>query len=361
MTPHSVITRRRRLPPPARPARPSPSPRRLSSSSSLPTALWPHTRAAAAQSGAAQGAATELRRCGSPCTAPPGKTYLSGWVGFGQPPRRGRRTAASASAALSATPPPSRMVQSLRPGTVTLAADPTSVVTTASFSQPGDSRARDEGPRRASSRLTVTRRRPPRARTRRHAPPHGGRRFWARRSSRRRMSAPISELTTDIPPAATAASTTSSKPARGCAANRTRRTGLRLQRLVTRDGRCLALMVDPQGDREVETAQAEDACASSTTGIPKIGAQHPDGYQTAFTLRDIVSLRRTPAAGDRGTDRDAAARSNHEGYVAGYFIELGHQPHATEHRPPAKTTRRRSSPTTAIAAPKQEWFDATRR
>jgi DUF1680 family protein len=87
---------------------------------------------------------------------------------------------------------------------------------------------------------------------------------------------------------------------------------------------CLALMIDPQGDEEIAVAQKK-LRATLEDWIPKIlAAQHPDGYlQTAFTLRDMAPASGIPAAG-RGpwTARwSPAARGNHEGYVAGYFIE----------------------------------------
>src|SRR6266550_5918676 len=76
---------------------------------------------------------------------------------------------------------------------------------------------------------------------------------------------------------------------------------------------CLALMVDPQGDAEIIKAQG----LMKTTladWIPKIlAAQAPDGYlQTAYTLAD---RNRWP---ERWSARN---RGDHEGYVAGYFIE----------------------------------------
>ena len=75
----------------------------------------------------------------------------------------------------------------------------------------------------------------------------------------------------------------------------------------------IALMIDPQGDPEIIRAH-EKMRATLEDWIPKIlAAQHPDGYlQTAFTLRDA---QRWP---DRWTPQ---GRGNHEGYVAGYFIE----------------------------------------
>ncbi len=75
----------------------------------------------------------------------------------------------------------------------------------------------------------------------------------------------------------------------------------------------IALMVDPQGDPEIIKAQ-ERMKATLEDWIPKIlAAQEPDGYlQTAFTLRDTTRWKSRWAPETRG---------NHEGYVAGYFIE----------------------------------------
>ncbi len=76
---------------------------------------------------------------------------------------------------------------------------------------------------------------------------------------------------------------------------------------------CLALMVDPRGDAEIIRAQHEMKAALEDW-IPKIlAAQEPDGYlQTAYTLADRA---RWP---ERWSPRN---RGDHEGYVAGYFIE----------------------------------------
>ena len=72
---------------------------------------------------------------------------------------------------------------------------------------------------------------------------------------------------------------------------------------------CVALMVDPRGDQEILRAQTAMK-ATLEDWIPKIlAAQEPDGYlQTVFTL----------------TDREHWSpqhRGDHEGYVAGYFLE----------------------------------------
>ncbi|MBW6501922.1 MAG: glycoside hydrolase family 127 protein [Bacteroidales bacterium] len=75
----------------------------------------------------------------------------------------------------------------------------------------------------------------------------------------------------------------------------------------------IALMIDPKGDREIIAAQ-EKMKRTLEEWIPVIlAAQEPDGYiQTAFTLRDTTRWKERWAP---------ATRANHEGYVAGYFIE----------------------------------------
>jgi uncharacterized protein len=79
---------------------------------------------------------------------------------------------------------------------------------------------------------------------------------------------------------------------------------------------CIALMVDSQGDQEIIKAQ-EKFKATLEDWIPKIlAAQEPDGYlQTAWTARNKEAQR-------PWTERwSPLERGNHEGYVAGYFIE----------------------------------------
>jgi DUF1680 family protein len=81
----------------------------------------------------------------------------------------------------------------------------------------------------------------------------------------------------------------------------------------TVESMCIALMVDPQGDADIIAAQ-EKMKATLEDWIPTIlAAQEPDGYlQTAYTLSD---RRRWPERWN------PPQRGNHEGYVAGYFIE----------------------------------------
>lgn len=76
---------------------------------------------------------------------------------------------------------------------------------------------------------------------------------------------------------------------------------------------CIALMVDPKGDAEMIAAQ-QKMRETIDRWIPIIlAAQEPDGYlQTAKTLA-------APGAWDERWD--PAHRADHEGYIAGYFIE----------------------------------------
>jgi len=76
---------------------------------------------------------------------------------------------------------------------------------------------------------------------------------------------------------------------------------------------CLALMLDPRGDAEILRAQGQ-LRGTLEDWIPKIlAAQEPDGYlQTAYTLAE---RRRWPERWN------PPQRGNHEGYVAGYFLE----------------------------------------
>ncbi len=81
----------------------------------------------------------------------------------------------------------------------------------------------------------------------------------------------------------------------------------------TIESMCIALMVDPQGDGEIIAAQ-ELMKNTIEKWIPIIlAAQEPDGYlHTAYTLRDTSRWKGRWAS---------ETRANHEGYVAGYFIE----------------------------------------
>lgn len=78
--------------------------------------------------------------------------------------------------------------------------------------------------------------------------------------------------------------------------------------LNTVEAMCQALMIDPQGDADIIQAQTAMR-VKLDEWLPKIlGAQESDGYFQTWT-----TLGTTP----RWSDRDA-----HEGYVAGYFLEM---------------------------------------
>ena len=81
----------------------------------------------------------------------------------------------------------------------------------------------------------------------------------------------------------------------------------------TVESMCIALMIDPKGDKEIIAAH-EKMKKTLEEWIPIIlAAQEPDGYlQTAYTLRDTARWK------NRWEPRN---RTAHEGYVSGYFIE----------------------------------------
>jgi DUF1680 family protein len=113
---------------------------------------------------------------------------------------------------------------------------------------------------------------------------------------------------------------------------------------------CVALMVDPQDDLEIINAQ-EKMKATLADWIPKIlAAQEPDGYlQTVFTLSDR----------QRWSPRH---RGDHEGYVAGYFLEAA----ITHYMYTNKTDTRLYNAAKKLAdcwydnigpPPKKQWYD----
>lgn len=113
---------------------------------------------------------------------------------------------------------------------------------------------------------------------------------------------------------------------------------------------CRALEVDPSGDPEVVAAQTA-LRATLEEWIPIIlAAQEPDGYlQTAYTLSDR----------ERWSPR---YRGDHEGYVAGYFLDAA----VAHYRYTDGADARLYAAARRLAdcwdqhigpAPKQEWFD----
>ena len=90
--------------------------------------------------------------------------------------------------------------------------------------------------------------------------------------------------------------------------------------LNTAESMCVALTLDPAGDGEIANRQDEFR-ATLDKWIPIIlAAQEPDGYfQTRFTLGTAAER----AAGRMPRHWSPATRGEHEGYVGGYFIEMG--------------------------------------
>jgi hypothetical protein len=83
----------------------------------------------------------------------------------------------------------------------------------------------------------------------------------------------------------------------------------------------IALMIDPQGDPEIQKAHAKFR-ATLNEWIPIIlAAQEKDGYlQTAFTL-DRMGGRGGVIESSKFEHWEPAHRGDHEGYTAGYFLE----------------------------------------
>ncbi len=124
----------------------------------------------------------------------------------------------------------------------------------------------------------------------------------------------------------------------------------------TIEAMCVALMMDPQGDQEIIAAQNKMR-ATLEEWIPKIlAAQEPDGYfQTAFTLP-------RERARDDSPMEHWTRRGDHEGYVAGYFLEAG----VAHHLATGGKDLRLYNAAKKLAdcwdanigpAPKKEWYD----
>lgn len=298
-----------------------------------------------------------------------GKTYLNGWIGYGEPPRRGRGGRGA-----PATPPPENpgpaptiaWSKASGPGTVTFA-DASAAVTTAIFSAPGAyvlQVTADNGQTKASSSLAVNVELPPAATqltpvvTKRHTITSP---LWAART-RALITSWIPHCVDQINrddlqqgPGGIDNFLEAAKALRG--EPHGRHKGYVFSNAwvhQTVEAMSLALMVDPRGDKAIIAAQARMR-ATLDDWIPKIlAAQHQDGYlQTAFTLRDP---QRWP---DRWTPQ---GRGNHEGYTAGYFIESAINHYTMTDRKDARLYNAAKKLADCWAdhigpPPKQEWFD----
>jgi hypothetical protein len=265
-----------------------------------------------------------------------GKTYLNAWVGYGQPRRGGGGRAAATPTPEPPGPPPTAHWSKVSgPGTVTFA-DANAAVTTATFSASGDYVLKvvaSNGGGTAESMLTVKVETPPAGMQ--HRPVFTTSYAITSPMWSGRMKAIITHWIphcidqcerTDATYGGIDNFIEAGKALRG--EPHGKHKGYVFSNAwvhQTLESMCLGLMYDAQGDKDILAAQ-DRFRTTLDRWIPLIlAAQHPDGYlQTAFTLRDMLGPTETYPAGGRGvwTDRWIPShRSNHEGYVAGYFIE----------------------------------------
>lgn len=257
----------------------------------------------------------------------PGKTYINGWAGHGEPPRRIRRRRGQPEEAPPETGPPPAVTWSKEsgPGDVEFA-DAQSLVTTAAFSAPGAyvlKLVAREGEAETTSTFHVTVETAPPATPLDPIQTKGYRidsRLWNQRLKTLivnwiphcidQLNAPeTAENSGGIGNFVEAARALAGEP-------HGEHKGYVFSNAYvhqTVESMCLALMYDARGDEEILAAQARMR-ETLEDWIPKIlAARESDGYlQTAFTLRDP----------ERWAERwSPEGRRNHEGYVAGYFIE----------------------------------------
>jgi len=257
----------------------------------------------------------------------PGKTYINAWAGYGEPPRRIRRRRDEPDPPAAETGP-APLVQWTResgPGTVEFA-DPDALVTTATFSAPGayvlKLAARAGETETVSTLNVIVEQGPPE----RHFEPVDVSNY---RIDSRLWNARTKALIVDwIPHCIKQLERTDLEQGAGGLDNfdeaaralagqpHGRHKGYVFSNAYVCnavEAICIAQMVDPKDDPEIVAALASMR-ATLDDWIPRIlAAQESDGYlQTAFTLRDPSRW---------ATRWSAEGRGNHEGYVAGYFLE----------------------------------------
>jgi len=302
----------------------------------------------------------------------PGRTYINGWAGYGLPPnQRPRRRRGEPEAPPPPTGPEPKLTWTKEsgPGTVEFV-DPNALVTTASFSSPGAYVVKltaDNGEETVSSEFEVlVETGPPRD----HLEPvttKGYRvdnRLWSQKVRALIVNwiphciDMINRDDLELGPGGIDNFVEAAKALRG-EPHGVHKGYVFSNAWVhqTVESMSLALMVEARGDPEILAAQ-EKFRATLEDWIPKIlAARHPDGYlQTAFTLRNEEQKTRWP---DRWT---AQGRGQHEGYVAGYFIESAINHHVMTQ---GRDTRLYDAAKKLCDCwdahigppPKQEWFD----
>ncbi|HET7550923.1 MAG TPA: beta-L-arabinofuranosidase domain-containing protein [Gemmatimonadaceae bacterium] len=263
----------------------------------------------------------------------PGKTYLRGWAGYGEPPQVGRRRrrreeADSTPPAPTGPKPTVRWSKRSGPGRVSFA-DRDALSTTATFTEPGVyvlELTADNGESRASSTLTVRAELPPPQKqldvvhTRRYSidSPLWDHRFKALIVSWIPHCIEMLE-SSDVQAGGIDNFIEAGKALRG-EPHGAHKGYVFADAYVHNavEAMSIALMVDPKGDPEILKAQ-EHMRATLERWIPIIlAAQEPDGYmQTAFTLPRL----RRDGTQDAGPFLHWTRRGDHEGYTGGYFLE----------------------------------------
>ncbi len=268
-------------------------------------------------------------------TVLPGRTYLRGWAGYGDPPqpeRRGRPEPAQS------TPPPSGPAitttwsKESGPGQVKFD-DPAALITTATFTRPGAyilKLTAGNGQTKTSSTLHASVETPPPVKQLEAVYTKKFKinsKLWDARAKALIVNwIPhcidiINRSDVTLGPGGIDNFVEAGKKLRGEPAGPHK--GYVFSNAwvhQTVEAMSIALMIDPQGDAEIIKAH-EKFRATLDDWIPKIlSAQEPDGYlQTAFTLDRTTS--RGVIESSKFAHWDPAHRPDHEGYVAGYFLE----------------------------------------
>jgi len=306
----------------------------------------------------------------------PAKTYLNGWVGYGNPPRRDRPRRNETPAVTTSPPSPgpaptASWAKESGPGTVTFA-DVNAAVTTASFSAPGAYVLRltaDNGQAKVSSTLNVTVETP--------APTSH---LTAVYTKNYKINSPLwsrrvkALIVNWIPHCIDQINRTDLTQGPGGIDNFIE-AGKKLAGKPhgnhkgyvfsnawvhqTVESMSIALMIDPQGDEDIIKAQAKMR-ATLEDWIPKIlSAQEPDGYlQTAFTLPRIDAKGNV----NPGPFNHWERRGDHEGYTGGYFLESAIAHNLMTEKKDARLYNAAKKLADCWAnnlgpAPKKEWFD----
>ncbi len=271
----------------------------------------------------------------------PGKTYLRGWAGYGNPPRPERprgpqaQPAAPAPSAPAGPTPVTTWSKESGPGNVKFE-DPEALITTATFTSPGAyilKLTAGNGQTKSSSTLNVSVETPPPAKQLEAVYTKNFKidsKFWNPRAKVLIVNwIPhcidiINRNDVTLGPGGIDNFIEAGRKLRGePAGNHKGYVFSNAWVHQTVEAMSIALMIDPQGDAEILKAH-EKFRATLEDWIPKIlAAQEPDGYlQTAFTLNRIGGRDGTTIVESSKFDHwDPRHRGDHEGYTAGYFLE----------------------------------------